>query len=117
MTTPQVRVLCHAPGVRPLTNTLRPVKFGVRHLFIELSEAIIHSCITMSRAILVIAMVSSNLADLMGSIRPTRSQHLCETSNNKADPTDPGRVDSQFLNTSDPTTNATDLNQVSNATP
>ena len=71
----------------------------------------------MSRATLVIAMVSSNLADLMGSTRPRRSQHLCETPDKEAHPSDPGRVDSQSLDTSDPMTSATDFNQVSNATP
>jgi hypothetical protein len=109
----EVRVL----GVRPLTNTFHPLKFGVRHLFIELSETLIHTRATMSRATLVIAMVSSNLADLVGSTRPGRSQHFCEMPDNEADPSDPGRVHSQFLNTSDPITNATDFTQVTNDTP
>lgn len=71
----------------------------------------------MNKATLVIAMVSSNLADLMGTTRPRSSQHLCDTPNNEADPTDSGRVESQLLSTSDPMTNATDFNQVTNATP
>jgi hypothetical protein len=103
-------------GVRPLTSTFRPVKFGVRHLFIELSEALTHSRIAMSRARLVIAMVSCNLADLVGSTRPRGSQHLCETPDNEPDPTDPGCVESQFLSTSDHRTHATDFDQVTNAT-
>jgi hypothetical protein len=104
-------------GVRPLTDTLRPLKFGVRHLFIELSEALIHSRITMSRATLVIAMVSCNLADLMGGTCPGNSRDFSEPANNEADPSDPGRVNPQYLNTSDLMTNATDFNQVTNATP
>jgi hypothetical protein len=104
-------------GVQPLTNTLRPVKSGVRHLFIEFCETLIHTPTTMNKATLVIAMVSSNLADLMGATRPRSSQHLCETLNNEADPTHPGRVESQLLTTSDPLANPTDFNQVRNATP
>jgi hypothetical protein len=103
--------------VRPLANALRPVKSGVRHLFIELSETLIQTRPTMNRVTLVIAMVSSNLADLMGSTRPGSSQRLSETPNNEADPTDPGRAGSQFLTTSNHMTNATDSNQVRNTTP
>jgi hypothetical protein len=98
-------------GVRPLTNAFRPVKFGVRHLFIEWCETLIHTRTTMNRPTLVIAMVSSNLSDLMGGTRPRSSQHLCEMPDNEADPTDPGCVESQLLSTSDFMTNATDFNQ------
>ena len=103
-------------GVRPLTNTLHPVNFGVRHFFIEFSDTLIHTPTTMKKATLVIAMVSSNLADLMGPTRPRSSQHLCDTPNNEPDPTDTGRVESQ-LTTSDPVTNTTDFNKATNTTP
>jgi hypothetical protein len=69
----------------------------------------------MKKATLVIAMVSSNLADLMGPTRPRSSQHLHDTPNNKPDPTDTSRVESQL--TSDPMTNTTDFNKATNATP
>jgi len=47
------------------------------------------------------AMVSSNLADLMGANRPRTSQHLYETRQNDADTGDAAPVESRVQTTSD----------------
>jgi hypothetical protein len=49
----------------------------------------------------MIAMVSSNLADLMGATRPRSSQPLHETLDKEADPSSLGRLDSQPLTKSE----------------
>ena len=53
-------------------------------------------------------MVSLNLADIMTAVRPTTPQHVYETPNNEADPTDPGQ-ESQLPVNSAPMTNTTEL--------
>ena len=91
-----------------MTNTLHPVNFGVRHLFIEFSDWLVQTQTLMNRSTLVITMVSSNLSDLMGGTRP-RGPHLCDTPNNEADPCE----GSHLLDTSD----ATDSDQGTSDTP
>ena len=71
----------------------------------------------MNRSTLVIAMVSSNLGDLMGGTRPGSSQHLREAQNIEPDPRDSGSVESHLVGSSDPPTSVSDFHQVTNATP
>ena len=52
-------------------------------------------------------MVSLNLADIMTATRPKTSQHVYESPNNEADPTDPGK-ESQLPTSSEPMTNITE---------
>lgn len=60
----------------------------------------------MKKAGLVIAMVSCNLADLMGTTRPGSSQqHMRDA---QRDQTDPAEIESQLLDTSAPIANASD---------
>ena len=49
----------------------------------------------MNEAIPMFAMVSSNLADLMGATRPRTSQHFYETVQNSAETTDAVPVESR----------------------
>ena len=63
----------------------------------------------MKKAGLVIAMVSCNLSDLMGTTRPGSSQHVRDT---QCDQMDPAEIESQLLDTSASITNASDLDLV-----
>ena len=72
---------------------------------------LIHTRLAMKRGRLVIAMVSCNLADLMGTTRPRSSRHVRDA---QRDQTDPAGIESQLLGTSDAITNARDLNLVMN---
>ena len=105
------------PGRSAFSRHLTSREFGVRHLFIEFCETLNHTPTAMRKATLVIAMVSSNLADLVGTNRPRSSQNFCDKPNNEADLHEQGRVESQLLSTSDSMTDATDCNQVTNNTP
>ncbi len=53
-------------------------------------------------------MVSLNLADIMTATRPTTSQHVYETPNNEAEPTEPSQ-ESQLPTDSEPMKNTTEL--------